>query len=267
MVDFDCQRPIKPIKGEIDRRRSIEGEKGKKKKRKRRKKKRRRRKPRAVLARASSPPSPVRRHRMRTVAGRAPLPVCHRYPRVACVPSPVRRCRASALASFFSRARRRNVSSCGEKDRAQRKAREMASAELGFKKQLTKEERLEKKKQRLAAIGEAHGRLLIVFCAAQLNLSKLSYAFTMELISCSITQDIKKRWERQSSAFYNLFRQADRVEKLAQMIQRLEQGDLKLRVRTLESERAFQRVAAVQKTIGNVSFQIDSIFLHYILEI
>ena len=40
---------------------------------------------------------------------------------------------------------------------AQRKEREMASAELGFKKQLTKEERLEKKKQRLAAIGEAYG--------------------------------------------------------------------------------------------------------------
>lgn len=32
-----------------------------------------------------------------------------------------------------------------------------------------------------------------------------------------------------------------------------EQGDLKLRVRTLESERAFQRVAAVQETVGNVS--------------
>ncbi|XP_062014252.1 uncharacterized protein LOC133730730 [Rosa rugosa] len=68
-----------------------------------------------------------------------------------------------------------------------------------------------------------------------------------------VWKDIRKRWDRQSQAFYNLFRQADRVEKLAEIIQRLEQGDLKLRVRTLESERAFQRVATVQKTVGNVS--------------
>lgn len=40
-----------------------------------------------------------------------------------------------------------------------------------------------------------------------------------------------------------------------------EQGDLKLRVRTLESERAFQRVAAVQRTVGNVSSaDLSSIF-------
>jgi len=46
---------------------------------------------------------------------------------------------------------------CSFEDRlaAQRKEREMATAELGFKKQLSREERLEKKKQRLAAIGKA----------------------------------------------------------------------------------------------------------------
>uniref|UniRef100_A0A2P2MB51 Uncharacterized protein n=1 Tax=Rhizophora mucronata TaxID=61149 RepID=A0A2P2MB51_RHIMU len=65
-----------------------------------------------------------------------------------------------------------------------------------------------------------------------------------------LLKDLQRRWDRQSRAFYNLFRQADRVEKLAEIIQQLEQGDLKLRVRTLESERAFQRVAAVQKTLG-----------------
>lgn len=36
---------------------------------------------------------------------------------------------------------------------AQRKERELATAELGFKKPLSKEEKLMKKKERLAAIG------------------------------------------------------------------------------------------------------------------
>ena len=38
---------------------------------------------------------------------------------------------------------------------AQRREREMATAELGFKKPLTKEERIMKKKERLAAIGNS----------------------------------------------------------------------------------------------------------------
>lgn len=62
-------------------------------------------------------------------------------------------------------------------------------------------------------------------------------------------KDLRKRWDRQSQAFANVFKQADRVEKISSIIQRLEQGDLKLRVRALESERAFKRVATMQQTI------------------
>lgn len=46
------------------------------------------------------------------------------------------------------------------------------------------------------------------------------YNFVILMILLYI-QDIKKRWDRQSQAFYNLFRQADRVEKLANVIERL----------------------------------------------
>ncbi|THU46754.1 hypothetical protein C4D60_Mb09t08220 [Musa balbisiana] len=169
------------------------------------------------------------------------------------------------------------LNSFEERLAAQVKEREMATTELGFKKPLTKEERLEKKKQRLAAIGED----LLAIAADQpfrfpatftfvvrafsvldgigkgldlrFDITEIAKPYALELLRFREAgiEDFKKRWERQSSAFYNLFRQADRVEKLAQIIQRLEKGDLKLRVRTLESERAFQRVAAVQRTIGN----------------
>ncbi|KAI3462019.1 hypothetical protein Pfo_018682 [Paulownia fortunei] len=164
----------------------------------------------------------------------------------------------------------------------QRREREMATAELGFKKPLSKEEKIEKKKQRLAAIGED----LLAIAADQpfrfpatftfvvrafsvldgigkgldprFDITEIAKPYALELLRFReaglevIVKDFRKRWDRQSRAFYNLFRQADRVEKLAEIIQRLEQGDLKLRVRALESERAFQRVAAVQSTIGSV---------------
>ncbi|KAG6773605.1 hypothetical protein POTOM_020895 [Populus tomentosa] len=164
---------------------------------------------------------------------------------------------------------------------AQRREREMATTELGFKKQLTKEEKMEKKKQRLAAIGED----LLSIAADQpfrfpatftfvvrafsvldgigkgldprFDITEIAKPYALELLRFReagvevLLKDFRKRWDRQSRAFHNLFRQADRVQKLAETIQRLEQGDLKLRVRTLEAERAFQRVAAVQKTIGS----------------
>ncbi|XP_047326942.1 protein ACTIVITY OF BC1 COMPLEX KINASE 8, chloroplastic-like [Impatiens glandulifera] len=173
------------------------------------------------------------------------------------------------------------LNSFEERLAAQRREREMATTELGFKKPLSKEEKIEKKKQRLAAIGED----LLSIAADQpfrfpatftfvvrafsvldgigkgldprFDITEIAKPYAMELLRFReagvevIIKDFRKRWDRQSQAFYNLFRQADRIEKMAEIIQRLEQGDLKLRVRTLESERAFQRVAATQKTIGS----------------
>ncbi|RXI09416.1 hypothetical protein DVH24_034033 [Malus domestica] len=110
------------------------------------------------------------------------------------------------------------LNSFEERLAAQRKEKELATAELGFKKPLSKEEKIMKKKERLAAI-----------------------------VLDGIGKGLDPRFDITEIAKP----QADRVEKLAEIIQRLEQGDLKLRVRTLESERAFQRVATVQKTVGN----------------
>ncbi|KAL5192451.1 Protein ACTIVITY OF BC1 COMPLEX KINASE 8, chloroplastic [Glycine soja] len=174
------------------------------------------------------------------------------------------------------------LNSFEERLAAQRREREEATTELGFKKPLSKEEKIKKKKQRLAAIGED----LLSIAADQpfrfpatftfvvrafsvldgigkgldprFDITEIAKPYALELlrfreagVEVVLKVDFRKRWDRQSQAFYNLIRQADRVDKLANIIQRLEQGDLKLRVRTLESERAFQRVAAVQKTIGN----------------
>ncbi|KAK2384707.1 protein ACTIVITY OF BC1 COMPLEX KINASE 8, chloroplastic [Trifolium repens] len=173
------------------------------------------------------------------------------------------------------------LNSFEERLAAQRREKELQAAEAGFKKPLSKEEIVMKKKERLAAIGED----LLSIAADQpfrfpatftfvvrafsvldgigkgldprFDITEIAKPYALELLRFReagvevFIKDIKKRWDRQSQAFYNLFRQADRVEKLANVIERLEQGDLKLRVRALESERAFQRVATVQKTILN----------------
>ncbi|CAN1319568.1 Protein ACTIVITY OF BC1 COMPLEX KINASE 8, chloroplastic [Linum perenne] len=173
------------------------------------------------------------------------------------------------------------LNSFEERLAAQRQEREIANAELGFKQPLSKEEKLQKKKQRLAAIGEdllsIAGDQPFRFPATftfvvrafsvldgigkgldpRFDITEIAKPYALELLKFReagvevVVKDLRNRWDRQSRAFYNLFRQADRVEKLAETIQRLEQGDLKLRVRTLEAERAFQRVAAVQTTVGS----------------
>ncbi|RRT42309.1 hypothetical protein B296_00056449, partial [Ensete ventricosum] len=85
MFYWYADRPLPGGAAKIDRRRSIEGEKGKKKKRKRRKKKKRRKRP------FPAPSSLVRRRRPRAIF---------------------------ACGRLFSRARRQNVSLRGEKDRS-----------------------------------------------------------------------------------------------------------------------------------------------------
>ncbi|KAL3829420.1 hypothetical protein ACJIZ3_018222 [Penstemon smallii] len=174
------------------------------------------------------------------------------------------------------------LNSFEERLAAQRREKELAKEEVaGFKKPLTKEEKTDKKKQRLAAIGED----LLAIAADQpfrfpatftfvvrafsvldgigkgldprFDITEIAKPYALELLKFReagvevVIKDLRKRLDSQNRAFYNLFRQADRIEKLAEVIQRLEQGDLKLRVRALESERAFQRVAAVQSMVGS----------------
>jgi hypothetical protein len=61
----------------------------------------------------------------------------------------------------------------------------------------------------------------------------------------------------QSRAFVNLFKSSSRVEEIGSVVSRLQNGDIKLRVRALEAERALNRMSIVQvrpkqeSTIGN----------------
>ena len=59
----------------------------------------------------------------------------------------------------------------------------------------------------------------VTICPPPFPLPFLGVFLTQNLYCFS--QDFRKGWDRQSRAFHNLFRQADRVEKLAQIIERL----------------------------------------------
>ncbi|RWW06248.1 hypothetical protein GW17_00030434 [Ensete ventricosum] len=113
-VDFSRRRPIEE---EIDRRWSIEEEKGKKKREKKEEKK-------EYLV--GMPSSPTCRRRPRVAYAPRPLflsrealssPTYRCRPWVSCAPSPSTGCLRAVAGRFFSRARRRSVSLRGEKDR------------------------------------------------------------------------------------------------------------------------------------------------------
>lgn len=62
---------------------------------------------------------------------------------------------------------------------AQRREREAATTELGFKKPLSKEEKIKKKKQRLAAIGNASG---VTECISKFRLYKCACKYCFSFI-------------------------------------------------------------------------------------
>ena len=74
---------------------------------------------------------------------------------------------------------------------AQRREREEATTELGFKKPLSKEEKIKKKKQRLAAIGNAPGVTEWIF---KFRLYKCVHASIIVDLS-AICEDKKCIWE------------------------------------------------------------------------
>ncbi|KAL0282363.1 UNVERIFIED_CONTAM: protein ACTIVITY OF BC1 COMPLEX kinase, chloroplastic [Sesamum angustifolium] len=163
--------------------------------------------------------------------------------------------------------------------RSTKKEREVATAELGFKKPLTKEEKIEKRNSILPQLVKiywplpqinrsAFPPLSLSFTGIYLNfickvldgigkgldprfdITEIAKPYALELLrfrEAGVEVIIKANFSILSARKYTFqdrlrgikIEKADRVEKLAQTIQRLEQGDLKLRVRALESERLF----------------------------
>ena len=86
------------------------------------------------------------------------------------------------------------------------------------------------------------------------DISEIARPYAEDLLGLSkqgaasevLKRDVVKRWQRQNEAFVNLFQGPDKIAYMEDTLRRMESGDLKLRVRNLEAERAFKRVAQVQ---------------------
>lgn len=68
------------------------------------------------------------------------------------------------------------------------------------------------------------------------------------------SNELKKRSDNQNRAVVNLFKGPNNIDDIATVVSRLERGELKLRVRALEAERALTRVEAWQRVIAGALF-------------
>lgn len=148
-----------------------------------------------------------------------------------------------------------------------------------FKPQLTKEEKKAKRKQILSAIGEdllvASADKPFRFPATftfvvrsftvldgigkgldpRFDISEISAPYARELLLegrpqyAKLQKELSKRFSLQNRAVGNLFKGPNMIEDTYSTVQQLERGDLKLRVRALEAERALSRMAIMQKAM------------------
>ncbi|KAL0054955.1 hypothetical protein WJX82_005096 [Trebouxia sp. C0006] len=75
----------------------------------------------------------------------------------------------------------------------------------------------------------------------------------------ALAKDFKRRLGVQNRAVKNLFRQPNMVEDVRGTLNKLERGDLKLRVRALEAERALARVQIMQTTASFAGAGLTSV--------
>lgn len=168
-----------------------------------------------------------------------------------------------------------------ERLEAQRKEREANAAEYSstYKPQLSKEEKKAKRKQILAAIGEdllvASADKPFRFPATftfvvrsftvldgigkgldpRFDISEIAAPYARELLLegrpqyAKLQEEMTKRLRLQNRAVGNLFKGPNMIEDTYETLQQIERGDVKLRVRALEAERALGRVATMQQAM------------------
>eukprot|EP00899_Mesostigma_viride_P005280 jgi/Mesvir1/14753/Mv05396-RA.1 len=167
-----------------------------------------------------------------------------------------------------------------ERLKAQKEERKAAEAEgrklTGYKPKESKEDSANKRKARLASIGEdllaisvdQPFRFPATFTFVvrsfsvldgigktlnqRFDITEIARPYVREVLDLDrmggemLVREAKKRFGLQNRAVANLFRAPDRMERIEGVLARLESGELKLRVRTLEGERALKRVAVMQ---------------------